>query len=415
MNVSKLKQKEISLSPKNLTALLTENIHKQAELVLKELGINIKRLNKAPSEKELINSLKQVNALCSRSRTHINKQVLLNSNLDCIGAFCIGVNQVDLKTACWRGVPVFNAPYGNTRSVAEMVIGFLVGLSRSLFDRSQSLHKGIWNKSAEGCFELRGKTLGIIGYGNIGSQLSVLAEALGMKVLYYDIVSKLPIGNAKPCFHLKNLLNNSHFVTLHVPETPQTKKLMGSREISCMKKGGYLINTSRGSVVDIPALKKALKSKHLAGAALDVFPSEPKSNKEKFKSPLQNLESVILTPHIGGSTEEAQLSIVFEVCKSLKDFLKTGSIQNSVNFPDLLIPSAGSETTRISNIHKNQPGVLSAINKLISQSGVNIKSQYLATNEQIGYLVMDLEKKNVRKLADQMSKLKVSIKTRIVS
>ena len=400
---------------KNLTALLTENIHKQAETVLKELGLKIKRLNKAPAEKELIDSLKQVNALCSRSRTHINKQVLLNSNLDCIGAFCIGVNQVDLKTACQRGIPVFNAPYGNTRSVAEIVIGFLVGLSRSLFDRSKNMHKGIWSKSAVGCFELRGKTLGIIGYGNIGSQVSVLAEALGMKVLYYDIISKLPIGNAKPCFHLKNLLKNSRFVTLHVPETPQTKNLIGAKEISYLQKGSYLINTSRGSVVDILAVQKALKSKHLAGVALDVFPKEPNGNQEKFYSPLQNRESVILTPHIAGSTEEAQLSIVFEVCKSLKDFLKTGSIQNSVNFPALLVPSAEPETTRISNIHKNQPGVLSEINKLISQSGVNIKSQYLATNEQIGYLIMDLEKKNVQKLAEKMSKLKVSIKTRIIS
>ena len=399
----------------NLTALLTENIHKQAETVLKELGLKIKRLNKAPMEKELIDSLKQVSVLCSRSRTHINKQILLNSHLDCIGAFCIGVNQVDLKTACQRGVPVFNAPYGNTRSVAEMVIGLLVGLSRSLFDRSQNMHKGIWSKSAVGCFELRGKTLGIIGYGNIGSQVSVLAEALGMKILYYDIISKLPIGNAKPCFRLKNLLNSSHFVTLHVPETPQTNQLLGEKEIFCMQKGSYLINTSRGSVVDIPALKKALQSGRLAGAALDVFPIEPKSNKEKFHFPLQNIESVVLTPHIAGSTEEAQLSIVFEVCKSLKDFLKTGSVQNSVNFPDLLAPSAEPESTRISNIHKNQPGVLSAINKLISLSGVNIKSQYLATNEQIGYLIMDLEKKNVQKLAKQMSTLKVSIKTRVIS
>ena len=402
------------MNKKKGTVLLTENIHKQAETVLKELGLKIKRLNKAPAEQELIDSLKGVNALCSRSRTHINSAVLLNSNLNCIGAFCIGVNQVDLKTACQQGVPVFNAPYGNTRSVAEIVIGFLISLSRSLFDRSQNMHKGVWKKSAEGCFELRGKSLGIIGYGNIGSQVSVLAEALGMKSLYYDIVSKLPIGNAKPYFHLKNLLKNSHFVTLHVPETAQTKNLISAKEISWMRKGSFLINTSRGSVLDLSAVQKALKSKHLAGAALDVFPKEPKSNQEKFDSPLQNQESVILTPHIAGSTEEAQLSIAFEVCKSLKDFLQTGTIQNSVNFPDLLAPSPSPEITRISNIHKNQPGVLSQINKLISQSGVNIKSQYLATNEQIGYLVMDLEKKNIQKLAETMSDLEVSIKTRII-
>ena len=403
------------MNRKNFTALLTENIHKQAETVLKELGLKIKRLNKAPGEKELISRLKQVNVLCSRSRTHITRSVLSNSHLDCIGAFCIGVNQVDLESSSLHGVPVFNAPYGNTRSVAEMVIGLLVALSRSLFNHSKNMQKGVWTKTALGSFELRGKTLGIIGYGNIGSQVSVLAEALGMRVLYYDIISKLPIGNAKACFHLKNLLKDSHFVTLHVPETPQTKLLITEKEISWMKKSSYLLNTSRGSVVDISAVKRALESGHLSGAALDVFPKEPKSNQDKFHSPLQKMESVILTPHIAGSTEEAQLSIVFEVCKSLKDFLKTGSIQNSVNFPDLLVPAGGAETTRISNIHKNQPGVLSQINKLISQSGVNIKSQYLATNEQIGYLIMDLEKKNVEKLAEKMSKLKVSIKTRIIS
>ena len=294
------------MNKKNLTSLLTENIHKQAETVLKELGFKIKRLNKAPAEKELINSLKNVNVLCSRSRTRITKQVLLNSNLDCIGTFCIGVNQVDLKSACQYGVPVFNAPYGNTRSVAEIVIGFLVGLSRSLFDCSQSMHKGIWKKSAEGCFELRGKTLGIIGYGNIGSQVSVLAEALGMRVLYYDIISKLPIGNAKPCFHLKNLLKDSDFVTIHVPETAQTKKLISEKEISWMKKGSYLINTSRGSVLDIPSLKKALISKHLAGTALDVFPVEPKSNQDKFNFILRNIGISCFNPscgwkHRGGS------------------------------------------------------------------------------------------------------------------
>ena len=397
------------------TVLLVENIHKQAEPVLKELELKIKRLNKAPTESELINSLKNVNILCSRSRTQISQKVLLKSNLDCIGLFCIGVNQVDLESACQKGVPVFNAPYGNTRSVAEIVIGFLSVLARSICDRNQKMQEGIWTKSASGSFELRGKTLGIIGYGNIGSQVSVLAESLGMKVLYYDIISKLPIGNAKPCFHLKNLLKNSRFITLHVPETPQTKNLIGEEEISYLQKGSYLINTSRGSVLDILALKKALKSGHLAGAALDVFPKEPKSNQEKFCSPLQNMESLVLTPHIAGSTEESQLSIVFEVCKSLKDFLKTGSIQNSVNFPDLLAPSVPLTATRISNIHKNQPGVLSQINKLVSQSGVNIKSQYLATNEHIGYLIMDLEKKNVQKLAGKMSELDISIKTRIIS
>ena len=397
------------------TALLTENIHKQAEIILREQGLKIKRLRKAPETQELIESLKNVDVLCSRSRTYINKEVLSHSQLDCIGAFCIGVNQIDLEPACRQGVPVFNAPYGNTRSVAEMVIGLIIGLSRSLFDHFKNMHQGRWKKFTEGCFELRGKTLGIIGYGHIGSQVSVLAEALGMRILYYDIVSKLPIGNAKASFHLKNLLEESDFVTLHVPETSQTKKLIGQKEIRFMKKGSRLINTSRGSVVDILAVKEALESNHLGGVAIDVFPQEPKTNDEDFYSPLQNRDRVILTPHVGGSTQEAQMSIVFEVSKSLKAFLQTGTTQNSVNFPSLLAPPIPENVTRVSNIHKNQPGVLSEINKLVSESRINIKTQYLATNELIGYLIMDLEKEDVRELNQKMSQLEVSIKTRVIS
>ena len=398
-----------------LTALLTENIHKQAEVVLQEQGLKIKRLKEAPETKELIEHLKNTNILCSRSRTQINKEVLLNSKLDCIGAFCIGVNQIDLDTACKQGIPVFNAPYGNTRSVAEMVIGLIIGLSRSLFKHCKNMHQGQWNKFTEGCFELRGKTLGIIGYGHIGSQVSVLAEALGMKVLYYDIISKLPIGNAKPSFNLQKLLQESDFVTLHVPETSQTKNLIGKKEIGFMKKTSRLINTSRGSVVDISAIKEALDSNHLSGVAIDVFSQEPKTNKESFYSPLQKMENVILTPHIGGSTQEAQVSIVFEVSNSLKDFLLTGTIQNSVNFPQLLAPSVPKNITRISNIHKNQPGVLSKINNLVSHSQTNIKNQYLATNESIGYLIMDLETENANELREKISELDVSIKTRSIS
>ena len=398
-----------------IPALLTENIHKQAETTLKDYGLEIKRLNKAPTVKELKEHLKGVKVLCSRSRTFIDKEVLLSSNLDCIGAFCIGVNQIDLTTACQKGIPVFNAPYGNTRSVAEMVIGLMIGMSRSLFTHYKNLKAGRWEKFTEGCFELRGKTIGIIGYGNIGSQVSVLAESLGMRALYYDLMSKLHIGNAKPCFSLKNLLKESDFVTLHVPETPQTKNLIGEKQLEYMKKGSRLINASRGTVVDLKALKKALESKHLAGAAIDVFPEEPKTRSATFYSPLQELESAILTPHIGGSTQEAQLSIVFEVSKSLKAFLKTGTIQNSVNFPSLITPPIPENVTRISNIHKNKPGVLSAINQLVSKSGVNIKTQYLATNEWIGYLIMDLEKKKAHKLSEKMSQLEFSIKTRIIS
>lgn len=399
---------------KSSTALLTENIHKQAETTLQELNLKIKRLKNAPSNKELIENLKDVQVLCSRSRTVVNQEVLSNSNLDCIGAFCIGVNQIDLPAACKLGIPVFNAPYGNTRSVAEMVLGLIIGLSRSLFIHFKNMHAGHWKKYAEGCFELRGKTLGIIGYGHIGSQVSILAESLGMKVLYYDIVSKLPLGNAKPVFNLKNLLAESDFVTLHVPETPQTINLINKKEIQLMKKGSYLINTSRGSVVNLADLKEAVESLYLAGAAIDVFPQEPKTREETFHTPLQKTHRIVLTPHVGGSTQEAQSCIVFEVSKILKDFLQTGAIQNSVNFPRLLTPVVPKNTTRISNIHKNQPGVLSEINKLISESGVNIKTQYLATNKWIGYVIMDLEKQNIDKLSQKMSQLDVSIKTRVM-
>ncbi len=398
----------------SLKALLTEKIHKQAEETLQELGLNIERLKKAPSTKELIQKLKNINVLCTRSRTFINKEVLSHSQLDCIGAFCIGVNQIDLDNACKRGVPVFNAPFGNTRSVAEMVIGLMVGLSRSLFDHFQNMREGRWEKFTEGCFELRGKTLGIIGYGHIGSQVSVLAEALGMRVLYYDIVNKLPIGNSKPCFHLKNLLKMADFVTLHVPETPQTKKLISKKELGYMKKNSFLINTSRGTVVDLISLKSALEARQIAGVAIDVFPEEPSASSALFNSPLQKMKHVVLTPHIGGSTEEAQASIAFEVSKSLKDFLQTGTVQNSVNFPSLLAPPVPENATRVTNVHKNQPGVLSQINKLISESGVNIKTQYLATNKWIGYLIMDLEKENVLELSQKMSRLSVSIKTRVM-
>lgn len=395
-------------------ALLTENIHQSAEDKLKEINLEVERVKKAPSEKELISALKSSQVLCSRSRTYVTKEVLLNTELYCIGAFCIGVNQIDIQSACKKGIPVFNAPYGNTRSVAEMAIALIIGLSRSLFEHDKNMHKGQWKKFTEGCFEVRGKTLGIIGYGHIGSQVSVLAESLGMKVLYYDIISKLPIGNAKPCFSMSEMLKQADFISLHVPETSHTKNMIGAKELKTMKKSAYLINTCRGTVVDLKALQLALTEKKLAGAALDVFPAEPKISEDSFSHPLQNIKNVILTPHVGGSTEEAQKSIVLEVCKRLKDFIKEGSIQNSVNFPSLILPPIEEGSTRISNIHKNQPGVLSAINKLVSNSKVNIKSQYLATNEETGYLVMDLEKQNIKKLADEISSLDVSIKTRIL-
>lgn len=401
-------------------ALVTENIDKKADFLLKELGLGIKRLSKAPSPNELLKFLKSpdLKVLCSRSRTQVTEKTLLNSHLDCIGAFCIGVNQIDSTAACKKGIPVFNAPFGNTRSVAEMVMGFIIGLSRSLFSHNRNMHEGKWIKFTKDCFEIRGKTLGIIGYGHIGSQLSVLAESLGMKVLYYDVVGKLPLGNAKVCFTLGELLSQSDFVSLHVPETESTKNMIQKKELKFMKSSAFLINTSRGKVVNIKDLKSVLKNRQIAGAALDVYPKEPKISQDSFSFPLQTLPNVVLTPHVGGSTEEAQQSIVQEVFKRLKDFLKEGSIQNSVNFPNLLLPPMIKGTTRITNIHKNQPGVLGSINELVSNFKVNIKSQYLATNEHIGYVVMDLEKSNKTKLTQQIAKkihsLETSIKTRVL-
>ena len=393
--------------------LLVEGIHSQADQYLGEAGLEIQRLAQSPNSKALVEELKKgISVLGSRSRTQITKEILEGSDLLAVGAFCIGVNQIDLKTATQNGVAVFNAPYSNTRSVAELVMGLIISLSRRVCYLSRSLHQGEWQKSAKGVFEVRGKTLGIIGYGHIGSQVSVLAEALGLKVVYYDIVNKLPIGNAKSCARLSDLLKQCDFVTLHVPETPETRNLISEKELEAMKKGSFLINTSRGSVVDIDHLKSALVSRHLAGAALDVFPTEPSLPKAPFKSPLQNLPEVILTPHIGGSTEEAQKNIGQEVSESLIGYLRLGTTEASVNFPRLSLPPIPENARRIANVHKNQPGVLGKINSMVSQTGTNIQGQYLSTNEHIGYLVMDLEKGNVKNLCAAMNQMPFSIRTR---
>ena len=402
----------MKISPK---ALLLEGIHKKAEEILSNAGFQLEYGSQALSSMELIRKLQGVSLLCSRSQTEISKELLINTNLFALGAFCIGVNQIDLSTACKRGIPVFNAPYSNTRSVAELVIALIINLSRKLFHLSEKAHKGEWEKSAVNSNEVRGKTLGIIGYGHIGSQVSVLAEALGMKVIYYDIVSKLPLGNAQATTSMKETLKQSDFVTLHVPETSETRWMIKKEQLALMKKGAFLINTSRGKVVEIPPLKKALQLGHLRGAALDVFPEEPKSNKETFKNPLQNLNNVILTPHIGGSTQEAQESIAKEVSEKLINCFFQGVTQGAVNFPLLTPPLLENAICRIINIHKNQPGVLGQINQLIAKSQANIKAQYLSTNEHIGYLIMDVEKENGEDLRLAISELEPSIKTRILS
>jgi len=398
--------------------LLTENIHPVAQEKLQIEGYHVDLIKHAPTEEEFLKILPQYQVLGIRSKSELTSQILTkNKHLLAIGAFCIGTNQIQLSTATEVGIPVFNAPHSNTRSVAELVIAEMIALSRQLADRSQLAHRGEWVKSADGSREVRGKTLGIIGYGHIGSQLSILAEAMGMKVVFYDIVKKLPLGNAQAKTKLNDLLETADFVSLHVPETPETKNMIGQEQIKLMKKGSYLINASRGSVVVIEDLVEALKSKHLAGCAIDVFPIEPASNKEKFISPLQELANVILTPHIGGSTEEAQYSIGLEVAESFRKFLQTGTTAGAVNFPnvDLAIKS---HVARIMNVHKNEPGVLGEINGSISEAGANIQAQYLSTDAKIGYLVVDLEmdkaKMSTVELIKRVEQSSRNIKTRLV-
>lgn len=396
------------------TILLVENIHAVAKQRLEEEGYKVDLITYAPDEEELLKILPKYDAVGIRSKTHMTRRVLdANKHLASVGCFCIGTNQVDLLTARELGIPVFNAPHSNTRSVAELVIAEMISLSRQLGDRNTKAHVGDWIKSAEGAHEVRGKTLGIVGYGHIGSQVSVLAEAMGLKVVFFDVLKKLPLGNATVMSTLDDLLKISDFVTLHVPETPETKDMIGSHELAMMKKGSYLINASRGTVVVIDDLVKALKENHIAGCAIDVFPEEPASNKERFKSPLQGIPNVILTPHIGGSTEEAQYAIGLEVAESFRRYLKIGSTSGAVNFPNVDLPVKHG-TSRILNVHKNEPGVLGEINGLISKAGANIEAQYLSTDEKIGYLVMDLHSSQAHALATDIEKLSRSIRTRVV-
>ncbi len=401
--------------PDKLKILLVENVHPIAAERLKEEGFSVDVMTESPDEKTLLKLLPNYQALGIRSKTEVTKLVLeSNPHLFTVGAFCIGTNQIDLKTARGLGVPVFNAPHANTRSVAELVIGEMIALSRQLGDRNTKAHAGEWIKSAAGNYEVRGKTLGIVGYGHIGSQLSILAESMGLNVLFYDIVKKLPLGNARPCGSLDELLESSDFVSLHVPETPLTKEMIGDRELEMMKKGSFLINASRGTVVVIDDLVGALKSGHIAGCAIDVFPEEPASNKEKFNSPLQGLNNVILTPHIGGSTEEAQYNIGVEVAESFRRYLKIGSSSGAVNFPNVDLPIGQEGASRVLNVHRNEPGVLGEINGIISEAGANITAQYLSTDEKIGYLVMDLQTQNVQNLSAQIQGLERSIRTRVL-
>jgi D-3-phosphoglycerate dehydrogenase / 2-oxoglutarate reductase len=403
---------------KKLSILLVENIHAVAKERLEFEGYTVELLAHAPDESEYLKILPNFDLLGIRSKSQITEKILKNNpQLLGIGAFCIGTNQIDTIAAMNLGVPVFNAPHSNTRSVAELVLAEMISLSRQLGDRNSMAHKGEWMKSAEGSKEVRGKTLGIVGYGHIGSQISVLAEALGMRVVFFDIIKKLPLGNAQGKATLDEVLIESDFVTLHVPETTATQNMIQAAELKKMKKGSCLINASRGTVVNIEDLVVALKENHLSGCAIDVFPEEPASNKEKFKSPLQNLKNVILTPHIGGSTEEAQYNIGMEVAESFRKFLHFGTTAWSVNFPQVDL-QAKANVNRIMNVHRNEPGVLGELNGIISSAGANIQAQYLSTNSSVGYLVVDLEMQSAKvpaeEIANQFNQSKRNIKTRLV-
>ena len=395
--------------------LLLENI---SDAAVEELHVggyaDVKRINGALSEAELIKAVKGVHLLGIRSKTHISKNVLdAADKLLAVGCFCIGVNQVDLATATKKGIAVFNAPYSNTRSVAELIIGLCVMLIRKIPDKNAAAHRGEWLKEAAGSFELRGKTLGIIGYGNIGSQVSIMAEALGMHVTYYDTATKLPHGNARQIRDLNSLLKRSDIVTLHVPSDATTRNMMDAAMLKNLKKGAVLLNYSRGDVVDLDALGKAVTSGRLAGAAVDVFPIEPEKNGDTFESGLQNLPNVILTPHIGGSTEEAQANIGLDVTAKLIKYLELGITQGSHTVPSVsLPPQAG--THRILHIHKNVPGVLGQINSRLSKGGINITGQYLKTNDEIGYVILDVDSKLSKEAFEILKGIKGTIRARMV-
>ena len=375
---------------------------------------NVEKITKALTEDDLVNEIKDVHILGIRSKTQITKRVLdAAKKLQAIGCFCIGVNQVDLKAATKNGVVVFNAPYSNTRSVAELVIGLSIMLIRRIPDKNKAAHEGTWMKDAKNSFELRGKTLGIIGYGNIGSQVSVLAESMGMKVIFYDVETKLPLGNAEDAKSLKELLYRSDIVTLHVPETSQTKNLISKTILKQFKKGAILINYARGEVVDLDALRKAILDGNIGGAAVDVYPVEPEKNGDKFQTPLQDLPNVILTPHIGGSTEEAQENIGEDVSSKLFNYLEKGITFGSHTVPALALPPQ-EKSHRILHIHNNVPGVLSEINTTLSKNNINILGQYLKTNDEIGYVVLDVDRQLSSKALQLLKEVKQTIKVRML-
>jgi len=400
--------------PKNrIKVLLLENVHTDAFNNLSEDGFSVELVKHSLPEEELLEKIKGVHVLGIRSKTQVTQKVLdAAEKLLVVGAFCIGTTQIDLEYAKKKGVAVFNAPYSNTRSVVELAIGEIIMLMRSVFARSSEIHNGQWQKTAAGSREVRGKNLGIVGYGNIGKQLSVLAEAIGMRVYYYDVEDSLALGNAKKCNNLEDLLNISDVVTLHIDDNPANKNFIGKREISQMKPGAMLINLSRGFVVDIDALAEALESGHIGGAAVDVYPEEPASN-GAFKTRLQGFPNVILTPHVGGSTEEAQRDIAEFVPNKIMDYINSGNTVDAVNFPNIRLPKQN-KAHRFLHIHKNVPGIMAKINKVLAEFELNISSQYLSTDNEVGYVITDLDKEYNKDVIKALKKVEHTIKFRVL-
>jgi len=406
--------KKFSYPKSRINVLLLENVHPIGIELMKHEGYNVEVISSALSEDELAEKIKNVSILGIRSKTNVTKKVLENANrLVSIGAFCIGTNQIDLDTCTEKGIAVFNAPFSNTRSVVEMAIAEIIFLMRNFHDKSLGMHQSKWDKSATGSFEIRGKKLGILGYGNIGAQLSVLAESMGMDVYYYDVIEKLALGNATKLDSLDELLLTCDVISLHVDGRKENKNLINEAKIGLMKKGAYLLNLSRGHVVDIKALKQALDSGHLEGAALDVFPEEPKNNDEPFVSELIGTRNTILTPHIGGSTLEAQQNIARFVPGKIMDYINTGNTFNSVNFPNIQLPFL-QDAHRLIHIHHNEPGVLARINQCLANYEINIVGQYLKTNEKIGYVITDIDKAYSPEIIEVMKKIPGTIRFRVL-
>jgi D-3-phosphoglycerate dehydrogenase len=414
-----------------IKVVLVENIHAAGAAMLRAEGFTVETLPGAPDESKLLKLVQDAHVLGIRSKTELTSKVLEAApRLLAVGAFCIGTNQVDLGFARTHGVPVFNSPFSNTRSVAELTLAEVVALHRRLAEKTSQMHAGVWDKSATGAHEVRGRTLGIVGYGHIGSQVSVLAEAFGMRVIFFDIISKMAIGNARAVKTLSELLKEADVVTLHVPATPLTRGMIGPSQLKMMKEGSFLINNSRGSVVDLNALAAALKGGHLAGAALDVFPDEPSHKGEAFKSPVMGLANVILTPHVGGSTEEAQATIADDVCTKLIKFVNVGTTTGAVNVPEVELPeqvgvmegegshapsgSSAPRPHRILHFHRNVPGVLSKMHAAIAQIGANISAEYLRTSEEIGYVVLDVDPTDGEQVLNRLREIPETIKVRML-